>query len=282
MHRSTSEAILNIVDSTGSCKQSVELFKGIKQLKTDRIFIYSRGFVPIPLLRPHSSPRCGGSIYWVHKFIENNILLNTSWVTFDYLDSSHLCDMGQEFDVSCLSAVIQAVKKLNPQAQLTLVGMCRGAHAIIRYLANTNDSSVDTIILESPYATGQQLMSAIAQNHVAPYIGNATAQTLCNMLFKLHYPNFDKAQDNLLESIESISNKKIFIGHGLSDKIIMLEDINNLVDRLAISNDVYFHLSDYLPGEGHGSLTFSPSFGNAVNTFGIQCSLLSETKLAVA
>jgi hypothetical protein len=274
------QVALQITDPNGSFKQRVNVFKGVKKIPCERIFIYSRGFIPLPLLRPQASPRHGGGVYWVYSMIQQDLLAQATWITFDYLDNIIQSDMGQSFDLSCLKSVIDAVQAKNPHAQITLVGLCRGAHAILRYLATTPVTNVDSIILESPYIQGSDMVNSIADNYMASYLGDTNAHSFFKKAFSWYYPGFKPAQDNLLELVSGIKNKKIFIGHGLPDSIVTLTTINTLAEQLKHTNDVHLFIMKDSPG--HGSLTFAQPFRQAVNAFCAQCSFPHDQQLALA
>lgn len=245
-------------------KRVVDLFGGIVPVCTDRIVIFSRGH--IPWTGPWGgTPRCGGGICWVHRLIQNDILADATWVTFDYVDHACLTDFGQSYDQEILQSIIQAVKKINPHVHITLAGDCRGAHAILRYLTEHDDATIDTLILESPYERTSELIATISESYVAPFLGRY-AQSFFDRFFRWLYPSYNPAQDNLLASIAHIKNKKIFIGHHLNDPVISQTNVMALIASLREHNDVYFFSSDHAAGS-HSRLSLIPTYQKAVNAF---------------
>ena len=84
--------------------------------------------------------------------------------------------LGHSHDIKAIKNVVDTTKSKNPNSNGILFGTCRGASAIIQYLATHDSKWVKGIVLDSPFADPNVLL----QDRVSP------------MLIKLFLPNFNK------------------------------------------------------------------------------------------
>lgn len=68
------------------------------------------------------------------------------------------CDLGQEYELGQMHKALQKTRKKYQGAQIVLIGVSRGASAIINYCANYPIEDIAACILESPYDHINNLM----------------------------------------------------------------------------------------------------------------------------
>lgn len=243
----------------------VKIMPGAQMLpRCERIAIISRGYIPIANPR-RGTPRYGGAIERICYLMRRNILDAVDWVAFDYLDNASYANFGQEFDRTCLKYVIDEVLRKNPQARLTLVGDCRGARAILNYLAMYDNAMVDTIILESPLTSIEATISTMADNFIQSFVGKQRARSYCSSLFSWFFPSYDRNKQEL-EHLDRIRGKRILIGHYLNDAIIPSQQVTKLVRTLRDQNEVYYFTTADDKAD-HSCISNINSFSYVVNAF---------------
>lgn len=257
--------------------QCMSVTKGIKHLPTvERLVIVSRGFVPIAHPRA-GSPRIGGGIAWIQRLMRYNILGQSTWIAFDYMDDRHVANFGQNYDLACLKFIVDEVCHCNPQAKITLVGDCRGAHVILNYLATYHNNAVDTAILESPYCSSVQMLDTVADSFCQNIFGKQKARARFGSFINWLYPSFDRSKDTLMQRISSIKDKKIFIGHYAHDQVVNTDQITKLARAVRENNDLFLFVTDEVVAD-HSRLCRVPAYQRAVNAFlhqaGILCDVL--------
>lgn len=225
--------------------------------QTDRIIILSRGYIPP---RPWGTlSRHSGGLRSVNWFLRYGIATNMVWVAFDYEDNRKRVNFGQKADIDRLAWVIDRVNQLNPQAKITLIGDCRGAHTILKYLASTYASDVvDTAILESPYESVRSVVAFWTHNTVGALIASPVSRLL-QVAFNQFFPNYDATKDCLCTMLSMIKGKQILVGHCAHDRLIQRSDIVTIVEELSKNNSVYFYESHY-PGTEHSCLCPDPYY----------------------
>lgn len=98
-------------------------------------------------------------------------------------------------DIKAVKKVVDQAKSQDPKSNGILFGTCRGASAIIQYLAQHDSNWVKGIVLDSPFADPNVLL----QDRTSP------------ILVKMFLPNFNKNAATPLDGIKRIKNKKIKI-----------------------------------------------------------------------
>lgn len=258
-------------------RQTMRIFKGISlPSNCERVALFSRGYIPLSSPRTQT-PRRGGGVHWVNRLVQNNILDDAVWITFDYNDEHG--NFGQDADTHMFAEIIDAINTACPKAKIVVLGDCRGAHVALRYLAYRDNPSIDTLILESPYGSAEELFNTVSGSYLQPYIGSRYSQALLNRFVRWHFPHYNPQQDNLLGHIDTIRNKNIFIGHHMHDRVISDKNVLTLVEHLRRNNHVYLFASASNMGD-HSRLSLIPSYQKAVNAFLKMCNLPHNAELA--
>lgn len=266
--------------NTTTLKKILRLERGIKlDPDTDRVMVFSRGYIPVAKPR-WGTPRQGGGLHWIYRLAENNILEHTTCITFDYDDDASQANFGQDYDVACLEAIIDIVNKKAPKARILLMGDCRGAHVILRYLALADNPLIDTCILECPYSSVKELRKKVAESYVVPYMGSI-GYDFFNNFFDWYYPNFHQMKDNLIHLLSNVRNKKIFIGYHMNDQVISPKNVAPLVNALKTHNELYFYKSVNALGE-HSRMSRIPEYQETINSFLRNCDIPHNPSLAQA
>lgn len=258
-------------------RQAMRVFKGVS-LPSDctRVAVFSRGYIPLSSPRTQT-PRRGGGVHWVNRLVQNNILEDATWIAFDY-DDEH-GNFGQDADTTSFAQIIDAINTACPQAKIIVLGDCRGAHVALRYLAQHDNPSIDTLILESPYSSAEELFSTVSHSYLQPCIGDRCSRALLNKFVRWYFPYYSPQKDNLIAHIDAIKDKNIFIGHHMHDRVISDKNVLTLVEHLRKNNHVYLFASASNKGD-HSRLSLIPSYQRAVNAFLKMCNLPHNTELA--
>lgn len=258
-------------------KRLLNVYQGVKSVPAKRIVIISRGRSPVIELYPWTrwfgrSVSQGSGMRKVRHFLQHDILPKAIFIIFDYIDDpSTAGDFGYAAAQKCLDQIIALVKSKNPRAHITLAGDCRGAHAVLRYVtAHPDDETIDTLILESPYAELSEVLQQISGTKMSPYLGTH-AHPIMESIFEWHYPAYKNlaAKQSLSkfpDLLTQIRGKKIFIGHHLNDHVISQKQIDTLVEKLSAQNELYLFTSADKAGH-HGYLSPIIPFQQTLNAF---------------
>lgn len=139
--------------------------------------------------------------YFGYLLLKSNII-NIPCVTFDNItDTRRGYSFGGAQDIFNLQLVFNEVKRKNPKAHITLIGNCKGATVILRFLASKaekneiNDlNSIQSVILESP---------PISLHHT---IKDLPLSCVPHAFYKIIFPNYN-------HSVQTILNAKKFPVH---------------------------------------------------------------------
>jgi len=103
--------------------------------------------------------------------------------------------LGHSHDIKAIKNVVDTTKSKDPKSNGILFGTCRGASAIIQYLATNDSQWIKGIVLDSPFADPNVLL----KDRVSP------------KLIKLLLPKFNKNAPTPLKGVKNIKNKNIKI-----------------------------------------------------------------------
>ncbi len=241
--------------------------KGITTNKNDNlIFILSRGYARSNKLGENDNfIQKGGCAMAAYIPIQDNIINHAPCITFDYPDSRRHFSFAQKTDLACLKMIYQKTLQTNPDAHIILVGDCRGAKAILSFVAQ-QPKNITAIVLLSPFMSARELTEQVARNYLSwlPY----SSDILYNF-FKLWFPNYNEQEDNLIEYVSNIKKDlPIFIAHRKGDKLVADQHIANLVHHLRNTGHSKVHFlaveDDTAP---HSKLTPNKKLQFRVNEF---------------
>lgn len=232
-----------------------------------RLMVFSRGYAKNDT-GPFSMPRIGGGVYNTHQYISGGCIY-LPCVTFDYPDDSAHFNFGQDTDLACFEKVINTIKTHNSDAQLMLMGDCRGALSLLRFLIK-NPTVSDTIVLASPLVSTRDLIERLSSSYLW-MLGSYGPGVLKNF-FKWYFPNYDPHKDDVEKSLHLIKGKRILIGHRIGDAVISDASVRRLASKLREHNEVFLLM---IPDarHPHSKLYSSPTFSRAINAFYEYCGL---------
>lgn len=184
----------------------------------------------------------GGCVIHTRDRIEQNVVHLSSHavaVTFDFKDE--YVNFGQKRDISCLSYVYEAIRKINKTAQIIIVSECLGAKTALE-LAARYPLENTTLILESPFFRGTEVFEMM-QNYnrfASPWI------LKWGMRFFKHY---DEKQDNLPDRLHTIKpHVRIFACHRIGDPLLhdtyFHTHMKTITDHLSENNVTSFCFKD--------------------------------------
>jgi hypothetical protein len=278
-------AYTKLVIPSPPSNQLVDLYTGIKAVKSDRIIIVSAGRNPFVehsrLIRLFKTPREAAGVRKMRQYMQNNIFQNATFVTFDYVYKKKVrYDFGYQSDLERLSQVVSTVVAKNPHAHITLVGDCRGAYSVLLYLGtHPHNEMIDTVVLESPFAQIDELISTISTVYLKPFFGTYS-EPLLHGIFKWAYPAYNRREyDHVANLLTIVKDKKIFIGHHTSDRIISGKQIDTIVQTLCAHNKVHLVVSSDKAG-WHSHMAPITDYQHIMNAFCLSYDLPHKTMLA--
>lgn len=248
--------------------------QGVPVQPCPRIAMFSRGH------KFFTREREGGSVLDTYAHIRDNVIpFNIPTVTFDYPDERRSLNIGQRLDQDCFKLVYNAITVQNPDAKITLFGLCKGGFNNLKFLADNPVNAIDTVVLHSTFASAKKLVEMRMQTVLGMF-----AVKPIRYAVKLCLPNYDENQDNLLSIAHTIADKKIIIGHLIGDPFVCPDDLNALITILRQKNEVYLILlehGDFADNKGiHGKLYLSEKYQCAVNAFLKKCNIEHDVALA--
>ncbi len=197
-------------------------------------------------------------------YIDNNIITGPCY-TFDFKDGLKTVNFGQQDDCNLLKDAYQKVIKKHKDTTIILVGISRGAVAILNTFAThpTIDwSPVKAVILESPYANVGDMAEQIASSYLffIPF-KKKLMRKLINIL-----PNYNPEGMQTLTLIEHIKTTiPLFIGYSQADKTVPPEGTRCLI--AALRADGHAVTSWPTPRGHHSTLACNAGFAQAARTF---------------
>lgn len=230
--------------------------------ETELVIIASRGYA-FNITLGEALPRKGGGLLDAYQRIRDNVF-HAPVITFDYPDDRALFNFGQKLDQKCLEFVYQEVHKRCPQAKILLFGSCRGAKCILEY-ATKKPENLAAIIVESPFISAKEMTLQLGKRYV-PIIPGAA--TLTYGIFKLYFPNFKDARENLRRKIHRIPDVPIFIAHRTNDTLVsnrQVHDLIRLLRKAGLSHVYFFTTADET--QSHARLMHLEPVQHAVNAF---------------
>lgn len=187
--------------------------------KADYIYLMSRGYarrkkIAGPNKDDHFIQKGGCVIHARDRIAQNVVPLNQKSVaiTFDYKDD--YVNFGQKRDISCLSYVYDAVRRINPSAHIIIVSECLGAKVALE-LASRHPLEKTTIVLESPFFKASDLFEMMSKNY-AKWANPTILRWSMNA-----FGHYDKAQDDLPNRLRNIApHIHIFACHRNKDPLL--------------------------------------------------------------
>ncbi len=231
------------------------------------IYLLSRGYAKRKRItgpgKDEHFIRSGGCVIHTRDRIAQNVVHlsdTTVAVTFDYKDG--YVNFGQKRDLSCLRYVYDAIRALNPSAQIIIVSECLGAKVALE-LAAQHPITNTTIVLESPFFQATDLFDAMAHN----YIGWSASRSILywGTRFLCHY---DYRQDDLPSRLKNIpKDTPIFACHRNGDPLLLDTYFQTHITSLSscVSNVTSYRFNDI--ETRHSSSFRWPGCQRAANTF---------------
>lgn len=158
-----------------------------------------------------------------------------------------LCDLGQHDELKQMHEALEKLRDKNPNAKFILVGISRGASAIINYCANYKNDDISACILESPY---DHIENLIDHHHTLKPLGD-----YARMFFKLLFPKCDLDHgifpSNQINKIET-DIPMLFVSVE-NDASIPLKCVLNLIEQRKDAKHQHVH-HIHLQNGKHGNL----------------------------
>lgn len=209
-------------------------------------------------------PRSNAATTQAARYINSGAITSTCY-TFCFHDRLNTLNFGQEKDCDKLASAYAQVKEKHPHASLVLVGISRGASAIINTMAAHRDvdwSPVKAVILESPYEHVEGLIEHI-MNSYAPFVLFGK-----NILYGL-LQKLTAYRSQGIQSIDMIErfpqHIPLFISYSKTDKTVCPECTRTLIMNMQSSNHT---ITSYEAESGrHSTLAEQPAYAAAVQDF---------------
>lgn len=231
-----------------------------------KIFIYVSGYSGVSGNARYKYAGTGAAA--TYKNYLNNIIKDAPCISFDGpVNYRSTFNFGQKSDQDCLNTIYEETVKQNPEAEIILVGTCKGATTILNYLTHPENkaklNNVKAVILESPSLSLEALTDHVAKNNV-----HKNLQWLLPYLFKAVFPNYTWNQPTVLDKSENIpSHISILIGSLVHDKVASHKDICTLLSTLKNSRKKAELVESSDKTLKHARLIESKEYQEKVNTF---------------
>lgn len=233
--------ILVPAQEMGNAK-TVLVQKGITTtLQDPTVFIFSRGYARTNTPGTNDNMlQVGGCAMAAYMPIQDNIINNAPCITFDYPDRRRCFNFGQNKDVQCLKLIHEHTLKQNPNANIILVGDCRGAKTILNF-ATQKPKNIKALVLLSPFFSAHQLTEQVAQNYLSWL---PCSSGFLHNFFKLWFPSYNPDTDKLFAAnITSISQDiPLFIAHRNRDTLVSTEQVIDFIATLRQAEHKNIHL----------------------------------------
>jgi len=187
-------------------------------------------------------------------------------VLFDYPDRRRAFSFGQKSDTDCLRTVYRAVRERNPNANIVLVGNCRGAKTVLDLCADRPEQ-VKAVLLMSPFMSAKDMTHSIARHHLKKL---PRSPDVLYGFFKFWFPNYDEQQDNVILSrlLNIDPDLPILIGHRKGDALIPDHQMEALVSHIRSGGHRQIQLFTVDDTTfSHDRLNEVPAFQWAANAF---------------
>lgn len=209
-------------------------------------------------------PRSSVATTQAARYIKSGAITGTCYA-FCFHDRLKTLNFGQEKDCRMLKDAYMQVQEKHPHASIVLVGISRGASAIINSVAMHKDvdwSHVKAVILESPYGHVQDLTEHI-MNSYAPFIPYGK-NILYGLLKKLTaYCHNGLQTINMIEQLPK--HIPLFIGYSKTDKTVCPESTITLIDHMQTSKH---RITSYQAESGrHSTLCEQSAYAAAIQDF---------------
>lgn len=211
----------------------------------------------------------GAGAYSTAKYIKNGLIAHDEpCISFDgQVNDRRSFNFGQYFDQKCLDTVVRAVMARNPEANIILVGSCKGGTTILNYLVDQNNkdivSTIKAVILESPSSSLEALTDNVAKNYLPTPLHNVLPK-----LFALVFPNYVWGQPTILDNANNFPDHiTVLIGRIAHDKVASPQDTGNIATALQQYKKQMTLFTCKDTNFKHGHLSEDPAFQEAVQRF---------------
>jgi hypothetical protein len=241
--------------------------KGITASNSKTLFIFSRGYARTNT--PYTNDNAlqvGGCAMAAYIPIQDNVINDAPCVTFDYPDRRRCFNFGQKKDARCLEFVHAQALQKNPDADIVLIGDCRGAKAILEF-ASQNPKNIKALVLLSPFFSARELTEKVSDSYLGWLPG---ASQILHGFFKNWFPSYDPSCDHsFYERVAHIpAHMPIFIAHRTHDTLVSNEHVSAFIAHLRATDhdNIHFIAVDDRSAL-HSRLTPVPAIQLAVNQF---------------
>ena len=174
-------------------------------------------------------------------------------------------NLAQEGDIQALTAIYKQVKQESPESKIVLMGMSRGASAIITFVATQQPTGIKALVLEAPFDTLETILTQLKKKYE-----HASAAEQAAIARQWNFPNYNKQGIKPINVVNKINKHiPILLIHSRQDTLIPFESSKALYTKLRQSGHKHVYLLELYYGE-HARYQFSKSaltYQQVVNAF---------------
>lgn len=210
-------------------------------------------------------------------------IIKKPFYTFNFPDATLSCMkvdrtltvFGQEDEINCLSSAYDQVRILEPEKPVLLYGVSRGASTILNFIAHRKPENIKAIILESPFASIDDVISYLASK-------NKVSLGIARKIFSYIFPRYKWLGLKPLDIVDAIpKDTPILLICSTSDALVPSSTTIKLYNAL-LNAGCHVYLAVLNVGS-HAKLFLSddwPLYKKAVHAFYKKSGLEHDTNLA--
>lgn len=203
------------------------------------------------------------------QIINDFSILGDSCIYFDYPDvyDQNKANLAQVIDINALKDTIDSVLSQNPDEEIILVGLSRGASTIINY-ACQYPKNIKAMVVEAPFDDLSNVINNITGRYKISWIPGM--HSLANYIANKILPAYDPNGISPIKSIINLSKEiPVLFIHSLEDQLIPATCSRNLFNILRANNHINAHYITLDSGR-HGGYIFNydmEKYRNGVHAF---------------
>lgn len=255
------QTLLEINNNYFMVYRDIELYP-----KDQFVFIYSRGYAKS--VEPGTNGdfiQRGACAKGAYVQIRDHIVPpHYPLISFDYDDDRDGFAFGQEQEIAQLETIYKSVLLKNPNAQIILIGDCRGGKVALE-LATRQPKNLNALILMAPFISGRDITNNLAKHHLG-YL--PMREAILHYFFKFYFKQYDESKNDLIARLHHIDPQlPIFIGHRINDQLVSTETIKLLAKTLDHNGNSVQLCITHDQSEPHSKLTNITGVQQGIRSF---------------
>ncbi len=242
-----------------------KIYKGVRVSPEDTfVYIFSRGYALFNTpTKNEIFVQRGACAAGAYRQLRDNIIINGPVISFDFDDDTDGFTFGQTRAINMLKAIYNEILNQNPNAQIVLVGDCRGAKVALEW-ATRRPRNLNSLVLLSPFVSAREISDHMGKNYLPSIL-----RPLLYPFFKALLKKYDEKKDDLYDRLSAIDpNIPVFIAHRMNDAVISLETVESLRQHLKdAGNEKVDMIKVYDTTCKHSRLNGNKDVQKAVNKF---------------